>query len=106
MQSVSQYVTSDPAAPLGFNHDFWTFTPANPSSGYLNRYHVSFGPAENPAVSVREDGLFTVHYVHIAAELCLDSTDGWLAVVAGSSMYDMVETFQDAESKKSPGKAS
>ena len=106
MQSVSQYETSDPAAPSGFNHDFWTFTPANPSSGYLNRYHVRFGPAENPAVSVREDGLFTVHYVHMAAELWLDSTDGWLAVVDGSSKYAMVERFQYEESKKYPGKAS
>src|SRR5437660_2481750 len=106
MQSVSQYETSDPAAPSGFNHDFWTFTPANPSSGYLNRYHVRFGPAENPAVSVRADGLFTVHYVHMAAELWLDSTDGWLAVVDGSSKYAMVERFQYEESKKYPGKAS
>ena len=39
------------------NHDFWTFTPANRTSSYLNRYHVRFGPAENPAVSVRDDGL-------------------------------------------------
>jgi len=86
MQSVSQYETSDPAAPSGFNHDFWTFTPANPSSGYLNRYHVRFGPAENPAVSVREDGLFTVHYVHMAAELWLDSTTaGSLSSTAAAS---------------------
>src|SRR5438094_9263635 len=75
MQSVSQYETSDPAAPSGFNHDFWTFTPANPSSGYLNRYHVRFGPAENPAVSVCEYGLFTVHYVKMASELRLYSTN-------------------------------
>ena len=71
-------------APL-INHDFWTFTPANRASSYPNRYHVRFGPAENPAVSVREDGLFNVHYVHMAAELWIDSTDGWLAVVDGKS---------------------
>ena len=54
MQSVSQYDTSTPSAPghettAQMNHDFWTFTPANQSSSYLNRYHVRFGPAENPA---------------------------------------------------------
>ena len=56
MQSVSQYDTADPGDPSRINHDFRTFTPANPASSYLNRYHVRFGPAENPAVSVREDG--------------------------------------------------
>lgn len=106
MQSVSQYNTSDPSPPNGLNHNFWTFTPANPSSSYLNRYHVRFGPAENPAAAVRDDGLFTVHYVHMAAELWLDSTDGWLAVVDGSSHYAMIERFEYETTKPYPGKAS
>src|SRR5579859_7583234 len=111
MQSVSQYDTSAPAETgagegAHMNHDFWTYTPANRSSSYLNRYHVRFGPAENPAVSVREDGLFAVHYVHMAAELWLDSTDGWLAVVDGKSQYAMVERFQYEDSRNYPGKAS
>lgn len=106
MQSVSQYNTSDPSSPAGFNHKFWTFTPANPASSYLNRYHVRFGPAENPAAKVRGDGLFTVHYVHMAAELWLDSTQGWVAVVDGNSRYAMVERFEYAETQQYPGKAS
>jgi hypothetical protein len=110
MQSVSQYDTSLSASqgssqPV-MNRDFRTFTPANPASGYLNRYHVRFGPAENPAVSVRDDGLFTAHYVHMAAELWLDSTAGWIAVVDGSNRYAMVERFQYEEDKTYPGKAS
>lgn len=106
MQSVSQYDTSESASQTRMNHDFWTFTPANRSSSYLNRYHVRFGPAENPAASVRDDGVFTVHYVHMAAELWLDSTDGWLAVVDGASRYAMVERFEYEEKKAYPGKAS
>ena len=106
MQSVSQYDTSDPSAPSRINRDFRTFAPANPVSSYLNRYHVRFGPAENPAVSIREDGLFTLRYVHMAAELWLDSTAGWLAVVDGGSRYGMVERFQFDESRAYPGKAS
>ena len=105
MQSVSQYNTSD-SSGNGVNHNFWTFTPANPFSSYLNRYHVRFGPAENSAAEVREDGLFSVHYVHMAAELWLDSTDGWLAVVDGSSHYAMVERFEYETAKPYPGKAS
>ncbi len=111
MQSVSQYDTSVPGdqnsgQTARMNHDFWTYTPANRSGSYLNHYHVRFGPAENPAVRVREDGLFTVHYVHMAAELWLDSTEGWLAVVDGSSQFSMVERFQYEATKRYPGQAS
>jgi hypothetical protein len=106
MQSVSQYDTADPGAPTRINHDFRTFAPANPASSYLNRYHVRFGPAENSAVSIREDGLFALRYVHMAAELWLDSTAGWLAVVDGSSRYGMVERFQFEAPRTYPGKAS
>ena len=111
MQSVSQYDTADRSrASTGthsdFNHDFRVFAPANPASSYLNRYHVRFGPAENRAASIREDGLFTLHYVHMAAELWLDSIAGWLAVVDGSSRYAMLERFEFAESRPYPGKAS
>jgi hypothetical protein len=106
MQSVSQYDTADPADTSRINHDFRTFAPANPASSYLNRYHVQFGPAENPAVTIREDGLFALRYVHMAAELWLDSKAGWLAVVDGSSRYGMVERFQFEESRAYPGNAS
>ena len=111
MQSVSQYdtafpITGGPDEGAQKNNDFWAFTAANRSSSYLNRYHVRFGPAENPAVSVREDNLFTLHYVHLAAELWLDSTEGWLALVDGKSQYAMVERFQYEETKAYPGKAS
>jgi len=106
MQSVSQYNTSDGTDPSRSNREIWGFTPTNRSSGYLNRYHVRFGPAENPAASVRDDGLFAVHYAHLAAELWVDSTDGWLAVVDGSSHYAMVERFLYDENRPYPGKAS
>ncbi|HEY7097838.1 MAG TPA: hypothetical protein VH437_14020 [Terriglobales bacterium] len=106
MQSVSQYDTSDSNSPTKFNRDFRTFAPTNAVSGYLNRYHVRFGPAENPSASIREDGLFTLRYVHMAAELWLDSTAGWLAVVDGSSRYAMVERFRYQELLPYPGKAS
>ena len=111
MQSVSQYDTSDKnspsaGAPSRFNRDFRTYTPANPASSYLNQYHVRFGPAENPAASIRDDGLFTLHYIPMAAELWLDSTAGWLAVVDGSSGFGMVERFEFEEARAYPGKAS
>jgi hypothetical protein len=108
MQSVSQYDTSGPGGQGSgqINPDFRTFTPANRDSSYLNRYHVRFGAAQNPAVSVRDDDLFTVHYIHMAAELWIDSTEGWLAVVDGQSQYAMVERFDYDKSKPYPGKAS
>src|SRR5438270_8809975 len=91
MQSVSQYDTSDPSAASSLNHNFWAFTPTDPFSSYLNCYHVRFGPAENPAASVRDDGFFNIAYANLAAELWIDSKEGWLAVVDGSSNYAMVE---------------
>ncbi|MGB6384305.1 MAG: hypothetical protein WBD25_11945 [Terriglobales bacterium] len=106
MQSVSQYDTSDATDSAHSNRELWGFTPTNRSSGYLNRYHVRFGPAENRAAAVRDDGLFSVHYAHLAAELWVDSTDGWLAVVDGSSRYAMVERFQYEKGKPYPGNAS
>jgi hypothetical protein len=108
MQSVSQYDTSGPGCQGSgqMNSDFWTFTPANRDSSYLNRYHVRFGQAQNPAVSVRDDDLFAVHYAHMAAELWLDSTEGWLAVVDGTSKYAMVERFEYDKSRPYPGRAS
>jgi hypothetical protein len=106
MQSVSQYDTSDGTDPSRSNRELWGFTPTNRSSGYLNRYHVRFGPAENPAAAVRDDDLFSVHYAHLAAEFWVDTTDGWLAVVDGSSRYAMVERFQYEKGKPYPGNAS
>ena len=106
MQSVSQYDTSAAAAQEHINPNIWGFTPANPSSAYLNRYHVRFGPAQNSAVSVRDDGLFSVHYVHMAAELWIDSPGEWLAVVDGSTQYAMIERFRFDVNRPYPGKAS
>jgi len=106
MQSVSQYDTSDPGSPSRLNRDFRAFTPVNPSSSYLNSYHVRYGPAENRSVSVRDDGLFVLKYSHVANELWLDSTAGWVAVVDGNSRFAMVERFRYEEGKPYPGKAS
>jgi len=106
VQSVSQYDTADAKDRSHHNRNFWAFSKVNPSSSYLLKYHVKFGPAENSAAQVRENGLFALHYVPLAAELWLDSKDGWLAVVDGDTRYAMVERFRYDESKQYPGKAS
>jgi hypothetical protein len=106
VQSVSQYNTADAKDPTHHNRNIWGFTKVNPASSYLNKYHVRFGPAENSAAQVRENGLFAVHYVALAAELWIDSSDGWLAVVDGDIRYAMVERFRYDDTKSYPGKAS
>jgi hypothetical protein len=106
VQSVSQYDTADAKDRSRHNRNFWAFSKANLSSSYLEKYHVKFGPAENSAAQVRENGLFALHYVPLAAELWLDSKDGWLALVDGDTRYAMVERFRYDESKQYPGKAS
>ena len=106
VQSVSQYDTADATDRAHHNKNFWGFTKTSPSSGYLNQYHVRFGPAENTAAQVCSNGLFAVHYQPLAAELWIDSKDGWLAVVDGDTRYAMVERFHYDETKPYPGKAS
>jgi len=106
VQSVTQYDTADAKDPLHHNKELWGYSSANPASAYLNRYHVRFGPAENSAAKIREDGIFSLHYAPLAAELWLDSKDGWLAVVDGASQYAMVERFRYDDTKPYPGKAS
>jgi len=106
VQSVSQYDTADAKDPAHHNQNIWGFTNTNPASSYLNRYHVRFGPAENAAAKVRENGLFAVHYMPLAAELWIDSIDGWLAVVDGATQYAMVERFRYDHARPYPGKAS
>ena len=106
MQSVSQYDTADAKDSARHNKNFWAFTPTNSSSSYLNQYHVKFGPAENSAAQVRANGLFAIHYKPLAAELWVDSKEGWLAVVDGDTSYAMVERFHYDETKPYPGKAS
>jgi len=85
---VTQYNTADASNPSRHNQNIWGFSSANPASSYLNRYHVRFGPAENSAAKVRENGLFALHYVPLAAELWLDSKDGWLAVMTPVAFHD------------------
>lgn len=106
VQSVSQYNTADPQDPSTYNREFRVFTPVNPTSSYLDRYHVRFGPAENPNARVREDGLFTLRYGYFAAELWLDSPVGWLAATDGATGYAMVERFHYKIGAAYPGKAS
>jgi hypothetical protein len=106
VQSVTQYDTADATDRTRHNKNFWGFTKTGASSGYLNQYHVKFGPAENTAAQVRSNGLFAVHYKPLAAELWIDSKDGWLAVVDGDTRYVMVERFRYDETKPYPGKAS
>src|SRR5438094_4576665 len=106
MQSVTQYDTGEPTDSSQHNREIWGFARANPASSYLNHYHVRTGPAENPSARVRDDGLFSVHYSHLAAEFWVDSTDGWLAVVDANTRYAMVERFRYEEGQPYPGKAS
>ena len=88
VQSVSQYDTADPSQPSRQNRDFWTFTPSNPSSSYLNRYHARSGPAEAHTISIRDDGLFALRYAYIGREASgsIPTTDGWPSLTAARAM--------------------
>jgi hypothetical protein len=103
-QSVSQYNAAAPTDPGQFNPDFWGMTLANPTSSYLNGYHVRTGTAENSADSVR-DGLYRRHWNNTESEIWVDSPGGWAAVVDGSTGYTMVERIRYDPTAIYPDKA-
>ncbi len=105
VQSVSQYDTADHRNPGQYNHNFWAFTPANPHSVYLERYHVRSGASDHPSFSVRKDGLFQLHWMYLDAEVWLDSVAPWVAVIDGETQYAMIETTEHDAQRPYPGKA-
>lgn len=104
-QTITEYPTSHPAGSDNFNTKFWGVTEVNPTSAYLNGYHVRTGPADNPAFTVLK-GMFRVHWNNIMQEVWIDSPSGWLAAVDGSTGYTMVERHRIDPRMVYPGKAS
>ena len=104
VQSVTQYDLSDPKKPEDYNHDFWAYTPANPSSAYLDGFHVRSGLAEDPSFSVA-NGFFTLHWMYLQNEVWIDSPGSWLAVLDRLSGFAMVERFTVHAGANYPGKA-
>jgi hypothetical protein len=103
-QSVSQYNAASPTHPNQFNPDFWGITPANPSSAYLNGYHVRTGNSSNPGYQVH-DGQFRLHWNNLGGEVWIDSPAGWAAVVDGTTGYTMVERIRYQPTANYPDKA-
>jgi len=103
MQSVTQYSTASEESANSYNRNFWAFTPINPSSAYDDGYHARLGPSNDPAYSVK-DGIFALHWLFFEREVWLDSPEGWVAVVDGSTHYAMVERSLRAQAEY-PGKA-
>jgi hypothetical protein len=104
-QTITEYPTSHPSGSDNFNTKFWGVTEVNPTSAYLNGYHVRTGPADNPAITV-QNGTFRVHWNNIMQEVWIDSPSGWLAAVDGSTGYTMVERHRIDPSAVYPGKGS
>lgn len=106
-QSVSQYNTASVDDTSKINPHLWGIAAANPSSEYLNGYHVRTGMAGNSTYSV-EDNLFKVHPAKAngSGEVWIDSHEGWLAVADGASGYTMIERVRYQPQAKYPDKAS
>lgn len=104
VQSVSQYNLADATDPQRMNRSFYAYTPVNPSSAYLEKYHVRSGLADSPAFLVK-DGIFRLHWMYYSSEVWIDSTSGWLALFDGQSRYAMVERYKWNPNAHYPGKA-
>lgn len=104
MQSVTQYDIADPKNSSTYNRNFWVYTPANPSSAYLDEFHVRSGLADDPSFSIA-NGLFTLHWLYLQNEVWIDSPGDWLAIADRDSGYAMVERFKVFPGGNYPGKA-
>lgn len=103
-QSVSQYNTAAADDLTAINPGIWGFTFANPSSEYLNGFHVRTGMSSESAYMV-EGGLFKVHPLNSGGEVWIDSPGGWLAVADMTSHYTMVERVRYQRGANYPDKA-
>jgi hypothetical protein len=104
MQSVTQYDLADREKSSAYNRNFWAYTPANPSSAYLDGFHVRSGLADDPSFSA-QNGLFTLHWMYLQNEVWIDSPGDWLAVVDRTSRFAMIERFTVYPGANYPGKA-
>jgi len=89
-----------------FEMKFWAFTPVNPESAYLESYHARSGLGDHPSFSVRNGNLFALHWAYLEAEVWLDSSAGWVAVVDGLRQYANMKRFKFQRTAEYPGKAS
>ncbi|MGD0010732.1 MAG: hypothetical protein ABSE93_19585 [Terriglobia bacterium] len=105
VQSVTQYNTADKNEPVGYNHDFWAFTPVNPASVFNRQFDAHAGPIDHPSYGVRHN-LFALHWTYLEGEVGVDSSAGWVAVVDGQSQYAMVERFHYEPHADYPERAS
>jgi hypothetical protein len=79
----------------GWNPNFYTYAPLNPHSQFPHGYRVLFGAETNPEIQPNEiDGLLRLHDSWVVGKVGLDSSDGWLANVDGSSGYVFVQSFK------------
>jgi hypothetical protein len=103
-QSVSQYNTAASDDPTKLNPAIWGFTLANPSSSYLNGFHIRTGTGGESAYMI-EGGVFKVHPLNSGGEVWIDSPGGWIAVADGTSHYTMVERIRFQPGANYPDRA-
>lgn len=79
----------------GWNPNFYTYAPLNPKSQFPQGYRVLFGTADNPQIQPNvAPGLLRLHYSWVVGKVALDSPDGWLANLDGSTGYVFVQSFK------------
>ncbi len=103
-QTITEYPMSNPSGSENLNTKFWGVTALNPASAYPSGYSIHTGPQVNDAYSA-SDGTLRVHWNNIAQEVWIDTPQGWLAAVDGTSGYTMVERHAIERTREYPGKA-
>jgi hypothetical protein len=79
----------------GFNPSFRAYIPMNRTSRFEGGYRVLFGEKANPQYSSdAANNILRIHYQRRVGKVGVDSQDGWVANVDGSTGYVFVQSFR------------
>ena len=91
--SVTQLCASSGAADRR-NPNLKTYIPVNAASHFDKGYKVLYGDTDNPQFELNgATGIMRVHYQERVGKIGVDSPDGWVATVDGTSGFVFVQGF-------------
>jgi hypothetical protein len=79
----------------GFNPELRAYIPLNRVGQFPAGYRLLFGDKENPQFSSDVgNNLLRIHYQRCVGKVGIDSRDGWVATVDGTTGYVFIQTFR------------
>jgi len=104
--AVTQFDTSNRHGQ-GYNQNYWTYCPINPSSMFHKGYNVMLGLTSHLSYKPDyENQMMRVHYNYRVGKIGMDSSAGWLATLDATDGFCFVHRFTYEPGKPYPDNAS